>query len=95
MARISGSKTKSASGRGNPRRRAGSGESVRVSSLSRADLHDATSWECFLHATFFMILSSDGPRIRPDLDVPPSVCEDDIVVAVVVVVKKKILDDDE
>lgn len=43
MARIRGSRTKSASARENPRRDVGSGESVRVSSLSRADLHDATS----------------------------------------------------
>lgn len=50
-------------------------ESERVSSLSSADLQAATSWECFLHATFFMILSSDGPRTHPHLEGPPRVCE--------------------
>lgn len=56
----------------------GSAESERVSSLSRADLEAATSWECFLQATFLMILSSDGPRTQPQREGPPRVCVADI-----------------
>ena len=50
---------------------AGSEESERISSLSSADLQADTRWECFLQATFLMILSSDGPRTHPHLEQPP------------------------
>lgn len=54
------------------------GSSVRVSSLSMADLQAATRLLCFRHATFFMILSKEGPRILPQRVEPPRDCDDAI-----------------
>lgn len=49
----------------------GEGRSETAARASRADLQAATRWPCFRHATFLIILSSDGPRMRPHRDGPP------------------------
>lgn len=56
----------------------GAGGSARASRRSRADLQAATRAECLRQATFLMILSREGPRMRPGREVPPSAWEEDM-----------------
>lgn len=56
----------------------GVGGSERASRRSRADLQAATRLECLRQATFFTILSREGPRMRPGRELPPRVWEEDM-----------------
>lgn len=48
-----------------------SSDSVTASRRSSAALQAATRLECFLQAAFLMILSRQGPRMRPAREEPP------------------------